>query len=138
AADLDWPVEIAGEANHPEGGQARLRTARALGVLTPPEMAERLGATAIYAAPARYEPFGLSILEAASSGCALVLGDIPSLREIWGDDALFVHPGDHRSLISALELLIENKSLRLNLAWRARRRALRFSPRTMAREHIAA
>ncbi len=31
--------------------------------------------------PARYEPFGLSVLEAALSGCALVLGDIPSLRE---------------------------------------------------------
>ena len=31
------------EANHPEGGQARLRVARALGVLTPAEMAERLG-----------------------------------------------------------------------------------------------
>ena len=33
--------------------------------------------------PARYEPFGLSILEAALSGCALVLGDLPSLRELW-------------------------------------------------------
>ena len=38
----------------------------------------------IYALPARYEPFGLSILEAALSGAALVLGDIPSLREVWG------------------------------------------------------
>ena len=43
AAGLDWPVDIAGEANHPEGGQARLRAARASGVLNPAEMAERLG-----------------------------------------------------------------------------------------------
>ena len=38
--------------------------------------------------------FGFSVLEAALSGCALVLGDIPSLREIWGDAALFVPPDD--------------------------------------------
>ena len=34
-----------------------------------------------------YEPFGLSILEAAASGCALVLGDIPTLRENWSEAA---------------------------------------------------
>ena len=44
----------------------------------------------IYAEPARYEPFGLAALEAARAGCALVLGDIPSLREVWGDAALYV------------------------------------------------
>ena len=54
---------------------------------------------AIYALPAHYEPFGLSILEAAMSGCALVLGDIPSLREIWGDAAVFVHP-DNRDAVA--------------------------------------
>ena len=42
----------------------------------------------IYALPAHYEPFGLSALEAGLAGCALVLGDIPSLREIWGEAAL--------------------------------------------------
>ncbi|MGE3784704.1 MAG: glycosyltransferase family 4 protein, partial [Alphaproteobacteria bacterium] len=94
AAGIDWPLDIAGEASHPEGGQARLRAARTLGVLTPAEMAERLGAAAIFAAPARYEPFGLGILEAAASGCALVLGDIPSLRETWDGAALFVPPNE--------------------------------------------
>ena len=33
-----------------------------------------MGEAAIYVAPARYEPFGLAILEAAAGGCALVLG----------------------------------------------------------------
>ena len=57
---------------------------------------------AIYALPARYEPFGLSALEAALSGCALVLGDIPSLREVWGDAAVFVPPDDAGGLRDAL------------------------------------
>jgi glycogen synthase len=132
ATNLDWPVEIAGEANHPEGGQARLRAARALGVLTPAEMAERLGATAIYAAPVRYEPFGLSILEAAASGCALVLGDIPSLRENWDGAALFAPPNDVGAWRTTLSCLIACDSRRETLGAAARRRALVFSRERMA------
>ena len=44
-------------------------------------------------APARYEPFGLGILEAATQGCALVLGDLPSLVELWKGAARFVAAG---------------------------------------------
>ena len=63
---------------------------RLLGELPRDELADWYARAPIYALPARYEPFGLSVLEAALSGCALVLGDIPSLREIWGGAALFV------------------------------------------------
>ena len=58
-------------ATNPEGGTARCEAAGLLGVLSPAEMAGHLGRAAIFAAPARYEPFGLAILEAAASGCAL-------------------------------------------------------------------
>jgi glycosyltransferase involved in cell wall biosynthesis len=37
----------------------------------------------------RYEPFGLAPLEAAARGCALLLSDVPSFREIWGDAARY-------------------------------------------------
>ncbi len=132
AAGIDWPIEIAGEANHPEGGQARLRAARALGVLTPAEMAERLGASAIYAAPAWYEPFGLGILEAAASGCALVLADIPSLRENWDGAALFVPPDDARAWRTTLCCLIACDSRREALGAAARHRAPAFTRERMA------
>ena len=46
------------------------------GQLTTAEVRNVINTASIYALPARYEPFGLSILEAALSGCALVLGDI--------------------------------------------------------------
>ena len=39
---------------------------------------------------ALYEPFGLAVLEAAQAGCALVLSDIPTFRELWDGAALFV------------------------------------------------
>ena len=57
-------------------------------------LARKMAEASIYALPARYEPFGLSALEAALSGCALVLGDIPSLREIWGPAAIYVPADD--------------------------------------------
>jgi hypothetical protein len=61
-----------------------MRRVRCLGPLEASELAGWMHRAAIYALPARYEPFGLSALEAAQAGCALVLGDLSSLREVWG------------------------------------------------------
>jgi glycogen synthase len=94
APGLDWPVEIAGDVEHPESGTVSFVNARLVGRLSSAEMARQLGAASIFVAPAVYEPFGLAILEAAAAGCALVLGDIPSLRENWDGAALFVEPED--------------------------------------------
>jgi glycosyltransferase involved in cell wall biosynthesis len=74
-------------------------------------------------APARYEPFGLAALEAASRGCALVLGDIPSLREVWGEAALYVHPEEEAALATTLMRLIVDTNLRAEMANRALRRS---------------
>ena len=93
---------------------------------------------AVYVLPARYEPFGLSVLEAAHSGCALVLGDIPSLREIWGDAAVFVPPDDTDALADAVTALIEAPERRDKLADAAWERALRFTPLRMAEDYLEA
>jgi glycosyltransferase involved in cell wall biosynthesis len=82
----------------------------------------------IYVAPARYEPFGLGALEAALSGAALVLGDLESLREVWGDAALWVPQDDPRAVGRAIRALIDDAGLRQRLAARARHRALAWSP----------
>jgi glycosyltransferase involved in cell wall biosynthesis len=89
----------------------------------------------IYALPARYEPFGLSILEASIAGCALVLGDIDSLREIWGDAALFVPVDDAPALTAAIQSLVDHPDRRAGLAARAQRRAARYSMASMAAQY---
>lgn len=132
AAGLAWPIEIAGPATNPEGGTARCEAAGLIGVLSPAEMAVRLGRAAIFAAPARYEPFGLGILEAAASGCALVLGDIPSLRENWEGAAVFVAPGDRVGWRTALRDLSEDEGDRELWAFAAQQRARGFSREAMA------
>jgi glycosyltransferase involved in cell wall biosynthesis len=90
----------------------------------------------IYALPARYEPFGLSVLEAAMAGCALVLGDIPSLRENWSGAAVFVPPNDVVGLATALQRLTADAELRTRLSTAARDRASRFSIDEMTRAYL--
>jgi glycosyltransferase involved in cell wall biosynthesis len=137
ATGLPWPVEIAGPATNPEGGTARCTAAQPLGVLSPAEMAVRLGRAAIFAAPARYEPFGLGILEAAASGCAPVLGDIPSLRENWEGAAVFVAPDDRAAWRAALRDLIKDENGRELWAAAAQQRARGFSREAMAARYAA-
>lgn len=138
APHLDWPVEIAGETTHPEHGAGQLEGVVTLGALEPEALAARMGTAAIFAHPARYEPFGIAVLEAAHSGCALVLGDIPSLRELWEGAALFVAPDDQLALRRTLQRLIGNPSLREEVAWAARLRAGTFAPEIMARAYRGA
>jgi glycogen synthase len=137
APDLAWPVEIAGEVEHPEGGVAGYSNVRLLGRLSSVEMTRHLGCASIFAAPALYEPFGLAILEAAASGCALVLGDIPCLRENWDGVAVFVDPDDRSALKVAINELIADPAKRNRVATAVRRRARQFTVSRMAQAYAA-
>jgi glycosyltransferase involved in cell wall biosynthesis len=131
AAQIPWPVALAGDA-----GKRTARHAHLLGVLPRDELRARMAQAAIFAHPARYEPFGLVVVEAALAGCALVLGDIPALRELWDGDALFVAPGDAAALAAACEEIIGDDDLRRELAERARRRAARYDAAAMASAYV--
>jgi len=124
---LPWPVEIAGPLVGPNGETApQNANVVFLGELSHDRALGRMTAAAIYAAPARYEPFGLGILEAAAAGCALVLSDIPTLRELWDDAAFFVAPGDDAGLAAALRTLCEDRRLRTELQTAALSRAREY------------
>lgn len=129
ARDLPWPVRVAGEGDA-EG-------LHHLGRLGRPDLHRRMAEAAIFVAPARYEPFGLAILEAAAAGCALVLGDIPSLRELWTDAALFVTPEGPGLLRGELVRLIEDAPLREKLQAAARERALTYTREGMTQAYLA-
>lgn len=131
APELPWPVCLAGEERAPSQAQPSAGVTP-LGRLSAGELAPWFARASIYALPARYEPFGLSALEAGLAGCALVLGDIPTLREIWEEAAVFVSPEDHESLKEALRELIESAAWRADLGAKARRAAARYTPERMA------
>jgi glycosyltransferase involved in cell wall biosynthesis len=136
AAKLAWPIYAAGAISGPDGTRADLKNLRLLGPLDAAALSCWLGRAEIFVLPALYEPFGLAALEAALAGCALVLGDIPSLREIWQDAALFVQPRDREAIAAALAALVSDKTLCGRLAGQARRRALEFTPRRTASAYL--
>lgn len=132
AARSRWPIIAAGSCQGPDGIEKAPRHLTALGPLQPAQLADWMGRAAIFTAPARYEPFGLGVLEAAASGCALVLGDIASLRELWDGAARFVAPGDHAALASSIDELMREDRAREALAAAARTRAQRYAASRMA------
>jgi glycosyltransferase involved in cell wall biosynthesis len=137
ASQVAWPIYVAGEERAPGGEVCALGAVRHLGRLEPAELAEWYRRASIYALPARYEPFGLSVLEAASAGCALVLGDIRSLRENWSGAAEFVPPDNRRALAAAINALIADPARREDLAARALARAARFTMTATADAYVS-
>ena len=127
---LDWPVYIAGEVgeHRPRGTEVNF-----LGRLCPSAVDAWLSRAAIFALPARYEPFGACALDAALAGCALVLGDIPSLRELWNGAALFVDPSRPADLEHAIQSLTRDEAFRRMMAGFAAERAREYNEEGMAR-----
>jgi len=141
AAELSWRVCIAGEVEAPQQTQQQPgynEHCQALGPLPEAELRDWFGAASIYALPALYEPFGYTPLEAGLSGCALVLGDIESLRETWDGAAVFVAPRERTALQTELTRLIENDRHRYEMGRRARVRALQFTRERMAENYLGA
>jgi glycosyltransferase involved in cell wall biosynthesis len=118
-----WPVLVAGEG-------------ASLGPIDDSALRTLYRHAAIFAEPARYEPFGLAALEAGRCGCALVLGDIPSLREVWSDAAVYVDPFDDDALAAALADVIEDDRWRRELGAAALERAGIYSRDRMAAAYL--
>lgn len=129
APALPWPVLVAGDGDPGPG-------VIALGRLPFAELTGWLRRASIFALPARYEPFGLGPLEAGLAGCALVVGDIPSLREVWGDAAHYVDPDDDTALAETCSRLIADPGLLHEWAERALERAGTFSPQCTGRGYL--
>ncbi len=102
---LNWEMRIAGSDRGPEHPTATVNSARFLGMLPYSDLLEQMARASIFVHPALYEPFGLSVLEAARRGCCLVLADIPSLRELWRGAAVFVNPRNPDDWIRELNSL---------------------------------
>jgi glycosyltransferase involved in cell wall biosynthesis len=138
ARDLDWPVRVAGSLEAPEAaGRVRAEgcPVEALGELSRSDLLAQMQHAAVFAAPAVYEPFGLTVLEAAAAGCALVLADIPTFRELWRGAALFVEPRDQSAFSTAINRLCREPRLRGWMQRAARRRALRYTLSAMADDY---
>jgi glycogen(starch) synthase len=137
ASQIHYSIKLAGD-NHFENNSSITEgdNITYLGKLSAQQIAAQLSSASVYVLPAKYEPFGLSVLEAALSGCALVLGNIDSLKEIWNDSAVYVNTNDANALAETINELMENDALRNYYAQAAMRRAKKCSTAAMAESYL--
>jgi glycosyltransferase involved in cell wall biosynthesis len=132
ATHIAAPFMAAGPTRSPQGDAVEFQTLHCPGPLDEAALAAHLSTRPVFASAALYEPFGLSVLEAAAAGCALVLSDIPTFRELWDGAAIFADPRDARAFADAINGLIGDAAARREAGERAQARALRYSPSAMA------
>jgi glycosyltransferase involved in cell wall biosynthesis len=123
ASHLTVPVLAAGPLEGPNGTHVKAAHAKVLGWLSDAEITQNLSAKPIFISMARYEPFGIAVLEAAQMECALVLSDIPTFRELWEGAALFVDPRDEKAIAEIINRLLQDPEDRAALGRAARERA---------------
>ncbi|MBR0557076.1 glycosyltransferase family 4 protein [Ciceribacter sp. L1K23] len=129
---LDWPVRLIGATEGPMGQRLALHHLMPAGERDHRETVAIVRNAAIFVSPSLYEPFGLAVLEAARTGAALVLADIPTYRELWGSNAVFFDPRDPGALAEAVNALSSDPVRRAELGARARVRSMAFSAQSQA------
>lgn len=132
AATIAVPVRAAGPVRGANGETLHLEHAHSLGEIDEAAVGRWLSARPVFASAALYEPFGLAVLEAAAAGCSLILSDIPSFRELWGEVALFVDPRDPAAFARACNALAGDDFERAVMGRAAKERATLFTPDAMA------
>ncbi len=132
AGRIPVPVRAAGPLAGPSGARVLFDNIHCLGTLGEEELGRWLSARPVFVSAALHEPFGLAVLEAASAGCALVLSDIPTFRELWQEVAVFVDPRDEDGFARAIGNLVADDFERAVLGRAARERAARYTPDAMA------
>jgi glycosyltransferase involved in cell wall biosynthesis len=127
AASVEWPIRIAGPSElERTTTPTALTNCEFVGEMSHAALLGEMESASIFVSPALYEPFGLSVLEAANAGCALLLSDIPTFRELWDGAAAFFDPRDSHQLIACLRRLCRDEVHRGRLQRAAATRAQRY------------
>ncbi|MCX6141906.1 MAG: glycosyltransferase family 1 protein [Ignavibacteriales bacterium] len=112
----DVKLVIVGSDNSLVFGKSQLKqayqddpTVQFLGYVTDSELADLYRRAHVFVSVSLYEGFGFPPLEALANGCAVLVSDIPSHREIFGDSATYVDPTDASQIASQLKALISSE-----------------------------
>jgi glycosyltransferase involved in cell wall biosynthesis len=87
--------------------------------------------------PSTFEGFGMPVLEALAAGIPVACSDIPPLREVAGDAALFFDPLSEDAIAGALDRIVNDGVLRTRLAEAGPERARAFTWERAAQQTLA-
>jgi glycosyltransferase involved in cell wall biosynthesis len=113
-----------GHARVPEGVEVR-------GRVSSEELVDLYRRAAALVFPSRYEGFGQPVLEALACSCPIACSDLPPLREVAGDAAVYFDPTDAESIATATREAMTRGGAS------GPKRAARFTWNECARRHEA-
>jgi glycogen(starch) synthase len=128
------PVILAGEDSLESTSTAIPLGVTAAGMLDEAELLRLFQQSSVYIVASVYEPFGLAPLEAALCGCAVLARHIVSLREVWGEDALYFR--DARELEATLHQLSTNVTFLSRMQMASFTRSRQYPAKRMTLEYM--
>lgn len=90
----------------------------------------------IFAYPSRYEGFGIPIIEAISSGLAVIAATGSCLEEAGGDGAIYVNPDSVEEFTQAAKTLLDSPDKRMMLVQKGREYIKKFDDKVIANQII--
>jgi glycosyltransferase involved in cell wall biosynthesis len=91
---------------------------------------------AAFILPSLHEGFGITLLQALACGVPSIASDIPALRELAGDAALFFNPHDKDDMAKMMEKIATDEKLRVELSVKGQNRAKQFGWEKCAKETL--
>jgi glycosyltransferase involved in cell wall biosynthesis len=120
-----YPTAFEGElATLAEGSEANVRIT---GWLDGPRLEGLYRSAACFVFPSLAEGFGMPVLEAMARGVPVACSNIPPLREVAGEAAVFFEPTDTQAIRAAIAEVLDDVSLRERLRSAGLAQAGKFS-----------
>lgn len=142
--NYDWRIDdaIKKELTVCDGNSCHLDESRTSSVIFPGFIDEKDKAKIfklahVFAFPSRYEGFGIPPLEAMSQGVPVICSNIPSLKEIAGEDAVYFELSSLDDFSKKLYDICMNNELRQELIGKGEARVSLFSWQKSAEKMLA-
>ena len=107
-----------------------------LGYLSDGEASALLATTKVFVLPSTREGFSIATADAMSAGCVCIISDVPALRAVFKDAAIYVPVGDVAKFAEAILSALRNEAKRKELSVRSIDFASHFSWDSIAREEL--
>lgn len=98
------------------------------------DLASLYASARVYVFPSRIEGFGLPPLEAMTMQVPVACSDIPSLREILGESAVYFSPNDPKHMAETIAEVLRDEHLRTTLIQKGNEQTKKYSWTRMAQE----